>query len=153
MSNSFEEMEDWQKKEEVECIQESIDFKYKKARNTLIWQNNKNKGNKKAQNFRYYQRKKFQREEMDRELRAMGISVEKERKQRISVISKTPIRIVGKKAEESVNKKKNPILESVRMKLREEAEKNFLARTEISEQEWKDYQAQQRAMGLIEPEA
>lgn len=148
MSNSFEEMEDWQKKEEVERIQESIDFKYKKARNTLIWQNNKNKGNKKAQNFRYYQRKKFQREEMDRELRAMGISVEKERKQRISVISKTPIRIVGKKAEESVNKKKNPILESVRMKLREEAEKNFLARTEISEQEWKDYQAQRKAMGL-----
>lgn len=148
MSNSFEEMEDWQKKEEVERIQESIDFKYKKARNTLIWQNNKNKGNKKAQNFRYYQRKKFQREEMDRELRAMGISVEKERKQRISVISKTPIRIVGKKAQESVNKKKNPILESVRMKLREEAEKNFLARTEISEQEWKDYQAQRKAMGL-----
>lgn len=148
MSNSFEEMEDWQKKEEVERIQESIDFKYKKARNTLIWQNNKNKGNKKAQNFRYYQRKKFQREEMDRELRAMGISVEKERKQRISVISKTPIRIVGKKAEESVNKKKNPILESVRMKLREEAEKNFLARTEISEGEWKDYQAQRKVMGL-----
>lgn len=152
MSNSFEEMEDWQKKEEIERIQESIDFKYKRARNTLIWQNNKNKGNKKAQNFRYYQRKKFQREEMDRSLRAMGISVEKERKQRISVISKTPIRIVGNKAQESVNKRKNPILESVRMKMAEEAEKNFLARTEISEREWKDYQAQRKAMGLIEPE-
>jgi hypothetical protein len=148
MSNSFEEMEDWQKKEEVERIQESIDFKYKKARNTLIWQNNKNKGNKKAQNFRYYQRKKFQREEMDRALRATGIEIVRERKQRISVISKTPIRIVGKKAQSSVNRKTNPILESVRMKMAEEAEKNFLARTEISEQEWKDYQAQQRAMGI-----
>ena len=142
------ELTEAQKKEETERIQESIDFKYKKARNTLIWQNNKNKGNKKAQNFRYYQSKKFQREEMDRELRAMGISVEKERKQRISVISKTPIKIIGTKAQESVNRKINPILESVRMKMAEEAEKNFLARTEISEKEWKDYQAQRKAMDI-----
>lgn len=142
------ELTEVQKKEEIERIQESIDFKYKRARNTLIWQNNKNKGNKKAQNFRYYQRKKFQREEMDRELRAMGISVEKERKQRISVISKTPIRIIGTKAQSSVNKKTNPIIESVRMKMAEEAEKNFLARTEISEGEWKDYQAQRKAMDI-----
>lgn len=142
------ELTEAQKKEEIERIQESIDFKYKKARNTLIWQNNKNKGNKKAQNFRYYQRKKFQREEMDRSLRATGIEIVRERKQRISVISKTPIRIVGNKAQSSVNKKTNPILESVRMKMAEEAEKNFLARTEISEKEWKDYQAQRKAMDI-----
>lgn len=141
-------LEDWQKKEEIERIQTSIDLKYKPSKHSLVWDKKKNKGNKKAQNFRYYQRKKFQKEETDRALKKMGIEIEKERKERISVISKTPIRIKGIKASESVNKTKNPIIESVRMKMAEEAESLFRAKIEISEQEWQDYQAQQRAMGI-----
>lgn len=143
-------LEDWQKKEEIERIQTSIDMKYKPSKHSLIWDKKKNKGNKKAQNFRYYQRKKFQKEETDRALKKMGIEIEKERKQRISVVSKTPIKIKGTKASGSVKRKTNPLVESVRMKMAEEAEILFRRKTEISEQEWQNYQAQQRAMGLTD---
>jgi hypothetical protein len=148
MEDIIETLTEMQKLAEIERIQESIDLKYKPSKSSLIWDKKKNKGNVKAQSFRYRQRQKFKKDEMDRKLKEMGIEIEKERKQRISVVSKTPIKIKGTKASGSVNKSKNPIIESVRMKMAEEAEKNFLRKTEISEQEWQNYQAQQRAMGI-----
>lgn len=141
-----ENLTDLEKQEEIERIQTSIDFKYKPSKSSLIWNKTKNKGNVKAQSLRYRQRQKIKKEEERKKLASLGYVEENLKKQPKVLISVKAIKVKPKIS------KLDPTSESVLIKMREqikeEKDRKLRARTEISEQEWKDCQAQREAMGL-----
>jgi len=153
MDDIIETLTEMQKLEEIERIQTSIDMKYRPSKSSLIWEKKKNKGNRQAQNLRYRQRLKIKKEEERQKLEALGYVQEPEvgRGRPKVLISVKAIKVKPKIS------KLDPTSESVLIKMREqikeEKDRKLRAKTEISEQEWKDYQAQRKAMGLIEPEA
>ena len=141
-----ENLTDLEKQEEIERIQTSIDMKYKPSKSSLIWNKTKNKGNVKAQSLRYRQRQKIKKEEERKKLASMGYVEENLKKQPKILISVKAIKIKQKVS------KLDPTSESVLIKMRgqikEEKDRKLKAKTEISEGEWKNFQAQQRAMGI-----